>query len=179
MAGQVDKTLTSEVTGLFDTWFRDLKKYVTDDVAEVDKQAAASAYGAFRNTVRHALFGSALTDGEIKAFNEAFGTLKQSYPAVVTQFKTALQQTRSKLNTISQLNNPYLAHYYLGKSADELDVVIGRLDERIEYMSKLQRQDTPESVSSDEPELEADGLTPEQRRNQRFTDIFGPAPQSN
>lgn len=166
MAGTVGEHLTEEVTGFYDTYLRDVRKYIDDNVEDVDAQAAASAYGAFRNTMRHALFGSALTASEIQSFNEAFGTLKQSYPAVLTQFKTAVQQTKSKLETISRLNNPYLAHYYMGTSAEDIDVIISRLDERLNMISQLQGKGTPDSV--DVPPADVRNL------DDKFNNIFGP-----
>ena len=42
----------------------------------------------------------------------------------MTQFKTALMQTRSKLQTIYETNDPVLAHYYMGKNAGKLDNII-------------------------------------------------------
>lgn len=161
--------LTPKVTGVFDSTFRGVKNYLFEEVDEVDAVRAQSAYSAFRNTIRHALFGSALTATEVQSFKEAFGTIKQKYPAVVTQFQTALEQVKSKLSTIAQLNNPYLSHYYMGKSAGEVDEIITRLDERLELFSGV----TPpiKNTTNDDS-----SKSPDQQLNESFETIFGPKP---
>ena len=76
-----------------------------------------------------------MSDSEVKNFTKAFGTLAQKYPAVITQFKQAITQTKAKLETVSQLNNPILAHYYMGGSIDDVEDIIYRLDENIKRLS--------------------------------------------
>ena len=146
--------LTPEVTGAFDSVYRNVKNYVVDNVDEVDQIVAQSAYASFRNTMRHALFGSALTDTEISSFNEAFGTIKEKYPAVVKQFVTALEQTKSKIESIYSLNNPILTKYYFNKSAEDVAIIIRELDNRIEMFKRTKGEkvttdpENPASVSS-------------------------------
>ena len=137
-AGIAADKITPEVTGALDTILRTAAKYVSNsaEIEDIDKVSAASAYAAFRNTVRHGLYGSALTATEVSSFNEAFGTLSQKYPAVISQFKTALMQVRSKLQTIYESNDPVLAHYYMGKNASNMDNMIRALDERLELFNK-------------------------------------------
>ena len=163
----MSKTLTPEVTGALDTTLRNVKNYISDSTDSVDSVAAQSAYGAYRNTIRHALFGSALTETEVTAFNEAFGTLKQKYPAVLTQFKTSIMQLKSKLQTVADTNNPYIAKYYMGKSAEEVDIIIGRLDERLEMLQRAEANGnrtvtddgkTVETPISNDPEGTGDDL---------------------
>ena len=165
-AGVVDDKLTPEVTGAFDTLFRDVKKYISAEVDTDDQLAASSAYAAFRNTTRHALFGATLTQGEIDSFNQAFGTLRQKYPAVMTQFKTALIQTRSKLQSIYELNDPVLTHYYMGKTAEDVSVMIRSIDERLELFGETG------SVTSPSTTDDTGGATTERRS---MESILGPA----
>ncbi len=178
MAQLTEDTLTPEVSGTLDTVLRTAKEYVSNSVKEVDNVQAQSAYAAFRNTVRHALFGSALTDGEIKAFNEAFGNLRQKYPAVVTQFKTALEQTKSKLQTVYDLNDPVLAKYYLGKSTEDIATIIRSIDERIELIRQAEtRGEVP--LVGDTAEIIEQGEQPaDTNTGPDFSKAFGPAPGS-
>ena len=133
--GQPGSTLTEKETGIIDRLIKDTKKYVSDEVEGID---ATSAYAAFRNTIRHALFGSVLTEGEIKSFNEQFGTLKQQTGPILAQFRTALEQVRNKLETISETNNSYVIKFRTGRSQEELNNTIDALDERIDAIANFQ-----------------------------------------
>ena len=164
----VGETLTPEVTGAYDSVYRDVKKYVSDEVD--DKVEASAAWTAFRNTTRRAMSGVALTATEVESFNQAFGTLKQKYPAVMAQFKTALIQTRAKLADIYEQNNPILTQYYMGNKTAELDKIIRGIDERLELFSK--------TGSTEEPaQLTEPGATPggTQEGQPSLESILGPA----
>lgn len=144
--GDPGANLSDSDTGLIDTTFMKAKKFVSDEVGGV---AARSAYAAFRNTVRHALFGSALTEAEIRSFQEAFGGLGQKLGPVLQQFKTALTQVKAKLGSIATMNNPYSAHVRLGVDVQKLDSIIAGIDERIEAMSELDLGNKPEVKDAD------------------------------
>lgn len=134
--GDPAEGLTEADTGIIDSTFNNVKKYIFEEVDDGVK--AASAYAAFRNTARHALYGSALTQGEIDSFNEAFGTLGQKLGPVLQQFKTSLVQTKAQLNSIASMNNPYVAKVRLGVDQENVDDIINSIDQRIEYLnSKL------------------------------------------
>ena len=138
LAGTVGDKLTPEVTGVYDTFLRNIRTFISGNVDQVDQVAAQSAYEAFRATFRHALSGTALTDNEIKLFNTAYGKISLKYPAVAAQFKTMLNEVKSKLEAIQQLNDPYLAHYYLGSKVSNVNSIINRIDERLELISQAQ-----------------------------------------
>lgn len=125
--------LTQEETGLFDNLMTGLKEFVSD---EVSGTAARSSYNTFRNSVRHALYGAALTEAEIKSFNEAFGTLGQQLGPVLSKFKTSLTQVKAKLNSIARMKNPYSAYARLGVDQDQISNIISALDERIKLIDK-------------------------------------------
>jgi len=135
--GDPSKELTEAQTGIIDNTFFNVKKYFTDENIDI---GATSSYAAFRNTVRHALFGSALTEHEIKSFNEAFGTLKQKLGPVLGQFKTGLAQVKAKLESIARFKNPHSAKFRLGVSQAKLDEIIGRIDERIRFLETGQEE---------------------------------------
>jgi hypothetical protein len=120
--------LTAKETGLIDNLLVTAKRYMSDEVGGIE---ATSAYSAFRNTIRHALYGSALTEAEIASFNEAFGTLKQQLGPVLQQFKTAILQVKSKLQSIERMENPYTSRVRLGMDQENVSKVIEALDERI------------------------------------------------
>lgn len=134
--GDPAEGLTEADTGLIDSTFNNVKKYIFEEVDDGVK--AASAYAAFRNTARHALYGSALTQGEIDSFNEAFGTLGQKLGPVLQQFKTSLVQVKAQLGSIASMNNPYVAKVRLGIDQENIDDIINSIDQRVEYLnSKL------------------------------------------
>jgi hypothetical protein len=127
--------MTDQETGLIDRLFRNVKNYVSNDPGGLDM---TSAYAAFRNTVRNALFGSALTDGEIAAFNEAFGTLGQQTGPVLTQFKTGLEQVKSRLESLMNTNDSLVSHFYLGTDQREIAEMVEAIDERIAMLDRTQ-----------------------------------------
>lgn len=154
--GEPGSTLTAKETGVIDRLVKDTKKYITDETEGID---ATSAYAAFRNTIRHALFGSVLTEGEIKSFNEQFGTLKQQTGPILAQFRTALEQVRNKLETIVDTNNSYVMKFRTGKSQEELDRIIDALDDRIEAISEFSPTNVePKATLSPERQAELEAI---------------------
>ena len=138
LAGTVGDKLTPKVTGVYDTFLRKIRKYISDNVEDVDKVAAESSYEAFRGMFRHALAGTALTDNEIELFNTTYGTISQQYPLVAAQFITMLNEVKAQLETIALLNDPFLAHYYLGTKTNNVNGIINRINERLELISQAQ-----------------------------------------
>ena len=126
------KKLSSADTGVIDKFLGGVGKYLSDEVGGLK---AKSSYSAFRNTVRHALFGSALTEAEISSFNEAFGTLGQKLGPVLQQFRTNLVQVRAKLDSIQRNSNPYTTKVRIGVDQKQLDNIIKAFDARIDYLS--------------------------------------------
>lgn len=124
--------LSSADTGIVDKFLGGVNKYLSDEVGGIQ---AKSAYAAFRNTVRHALFGSALTAPEIESFKEAFGALGQKLGPVLQQFKTNLTQVKAKLESIRRNGNPYVMKVRLGVDQEKLDNIISAFDKRIDYIS--------------------------------------------
>lgn len=126
--GKPGTKIGADETGLIDSIFLKTKKYMSDEVGGIE---ATSAYSAFRNSVRHALYGSALTATEVASFNEAFGTLGQKLGPVLQQFKTAITQVKGKLESIARMSNPYTAKVRLGVDQEAVDDMILALDERL------------------------------------------------
>jgi len=123
--------LTPADTGLLDSNLKTLNKYFSDNVKGVE---ASSSYAAFRNSLRNALYGSALTPGEIKSFDQAYGKLGNKLGPVLEQFKTALVETEAKLNSTANLMNPYSAKVRLGADQEKMQSIITALQERIAYI---------------------------------------------
>ena len=124
--------ITDAETGLIDNMLLNFKKYVSDEVGGL---AATSAYASFRNSVRHALYGAALTDAEIKSFNESFATLGQKTGPVLEQFKTAMQQVKANLNSIARMTSPISAKVRLGMDQEGIDRIIAQIDRRIQFLN--------------------------------------------
>lgn len=148
--GDPGSKLTSDQTGLLDSNLASAKKYVSDEVGGVE---ATSAFAAFRNSVRNALFGSALTEAEITSFNDAYGTLGQKAGPVLQQFKTSLEQVKAKLESTQGLMNPYSAQIRLGKDAQKMNEILAGLDARIQYIEGLSQGETmtPEQKKARKP----------------------------
>lgn len=132
--GETSGELTDRETGIIDRMFNTVRRYVTDNSSEGD--ALTSAYSSFRNTVRNAMFGSTLTAAEIRAHNEAFGNLGQQTAPVLRQFRTGLTQLRDRLDSLVNLNDSYVSHFYLGADVDKLQRVIDSIDERVELLDR-------------------------------------------
>ena len=135
-------------TGVLDKSLYDVSKYITDSAKGVDRTAAMAS---FRNTLRHALYGSTLTDGEIKSFNDAFGENKQKLGPVLGQFKVALNQIQAKLDSTANLGNPYTMKVMVGADQERLTKVREALQQRIDYI---------EGVASGKPVQQAN-VTPQ------------------
>lgn len=129
--------LTDAELGPIDTLLRDTKSYFYDDLGG-DKNAVA-AYSTFRNIARNALFGASLTEGEIKAFNESMGTLSKQPGTVLTKLRVQMDNLRNDLQAIYDFNDEYVSHFYLGKGLDELDQSLEAIDERIQFLSKADK----------------------------------------
>ena len=123
--------LTAGQTGMLDNTLTGVSKYLDDSAQDVDKTAAMAA---FRNTLRHALYGSTLTDGEITSFDQAFGNNKQKMGPVLEQFKVAVAQIQAKLDSTAQLGNPYTMKVMVGADQQKLQKVQTALQQRIDYI---------------------------------------------
>lgn len=130
--GDPSSRLTASQTGMIDNQLFELKKYLNDNVKGVEAKAA---YAVMRNSFRHALYGSVLSPGEIEAFNEAFGTLGQKAGPVLQQFNTMLTQVSSKLESISNLQDPYVSKVLLGADQKKLDSIQNAIQARIDYFN--------------------------------------------
>lgn len=115
-------------TGIVDRLLRDTKNYVSNNTSGLD---LSSSYAAFRNTVRRALYGATLTEGETRSFEEQFGTIRQQAGPVLAQFKTGLVQVRDQLESLMNLGDSYVTHFYLGADNAKITRMIDALDERI------------------------------------------------
>lgn len=127
--------ITPEETGLIDSMLSNVQSYISDNVS--DGKQGVAAYESFRNVVRNALFGSALTGAEIDAFNKAAGTLGQQQGPVLAKFMEQLKIVRDNLGGVAQMNDEVLSHYYLGADQEKVSDIIYALDQRISRLSKI------------------------------------------
>ena len=132
--------LTEKETGLLDNLLFNVKKYIFDEApAGTD---AAAAYALYRNTARHAQFGSVLPAGEIKSFTEAFGSLGMQAGPVLSMLRESLVQLKHDYNAIADLENPYVMKWRTGMGEIELEDTINKLDDRIGMIDRV-ANDTP------------------------------------
>ncbi len=129
LGGTAGSELTTQETGLIDRMLNSVKSYVID---EVGGKGATSAYESFRNIFRNALYGASLTQTEVQSFNKAMGTLGQQLQPVLKQLNTQMMSIKNQLESVRDLNDPYLAHYYFGSSIDDVDEAIRAIDERLD-----------------------------------------------
>jgi len=120
--------LTPDETGLLDNTLNNFKKYIFD---EVGGKKATSSYETFRNIFRNALYGSSLTGPEIAAFNKAAGTLGQKFQPVMQQLQVQMETIKNNLESIRDLNDPDIAHYYTGQSIEDIDKAIEAIEDRM------------------------------------------------
>lgn len=177
--GDTASELTSRETGLIDSTVRGFSRYLSDNAEGL---AATSAYTTFRNTLQHALFGSALTGNEIQMMARQFGTLRQQQGPVLQQFQTALEQVKAKLDSVAQLGDSYVSHFYLGQDRDQVETMIQGLEESIDRVQNYRQQGgsgddpimtnevarpgSPEATGSGDAAPDLDSL---------YNDIFGGA----
>ncbi len=128
LGGTAGTELTPDETGLLDNTLNSFKKYMFDEVG--GKKATAS-YETFRNVFRNALYGSSLTKPEIEAFNKAAGTLGQKFQPVMQQLQVQMGTIKNNLESIRDLNDPDIAHYYTGQSIEEIDDAIASIESRM------------------------------------------------
>lgn len=127
--------ITPEETGLIDSMLSNVQSYISDNVT--DGKQGVAAYESFRNVVRNALFGSALTGAEIEAFNKAAGTLGQQQGPVLAKFMEQLKIVRDNLSGVAQMNDEVLSHYYLGTDQEKVADIIYSIDQRINRLNKI------------------------------------------
>lgn len=123
--------ITDQQAGPIDSMIRGVKKYLSNDIGGTEGTAA---YESFRNTLRHALYGASLTQGEIDAFNAAAGSLKEQTGPVLVKLKTQLTELKNKLEAVYDLNDEYVAKYRLNMDLDQVAKVIDAIDERADFI---------------------------------------------
>lgn len=149
--GKAGSELTAAETGPIDSLLRDAKKYISDDVQGT---AATSAYEAYRNLVRNALFGASLTNNETAAFNKAFGTLGEQTGPVLTKLRTQTQMLKDELEGIYYQGDEYVTKFRTGMDMDRLTEVLYQLDERLALFDKVAPEgegEMPTGTTSKQP----------------------------
>lgn len=159
--GEVASELTDEQTGIIDSLFRQVKKYVADDPEGIK---AESAYSAFRNLIKHDLYGASLQPGESANFAKQFGSLLQQRGPVLAQLRTTLTEIKDAYESLQRMNDPMVVAWRTGKTGSELQDVIDNLDDRIEMLNNIAANKPVTTISPPVPEDANRGvLTPERR----------------
>lgn len=129
--------LTADETGILDNMFHQVRKYFSDNIEGIE---GTTTYHAFRNVMRNALMGATLTNAEIKAFDQAAGTLGQQLGPVLKALQTSMTDVRNQLKSMSNDMDPMMAKYYLGTDLDQAERAIDAIDERLRHMTELQER---------------------------------------
>lgn len=128
------KEITDQQAGPIDSMIRGVKKYISNDVEGVQGTAA---YEAFRNTLRHALYGATVSTGETSTFTSAMGSLGEQKGPVLVKLKTQMEDLKEQLSSVYDMNDPYVAKYRLNMDQDKLADVISALEERIDMIDNV------------------------------------------
>lgn len=134
LAAVAGEEITDAEAGPLDSIFRDVRKYISNEVTGIKGTAA---YEAFRNTMKHALFGATQSAGEMKSFQKAAGSLVEQLGPVLVKFRTQIEELKTKLNSVYDLGDDYVAKFHLGMDRDKIAQVINALDERIEMLDTV------------------------------------------
>jgi len=139
-AGKLNETQS----GLYDKLTNNITNYTDQQIGGKKNRAA---YGAFINQFRHELFGSALTDGELAAFKEAYSGLGQRIGPVLAGLRAALVQVKSQMQTLADFNDPIVIKFRTGKSQQEVKASLRGLDERIAFYDNVAAGMTPDQAA--------------------------------
>ena len=150
LASTVGEEITDAETGPLDSLFRSVKKYVSNDIKGVK---GVAAYEAYRNTMRHALFGAAQSVGETKNFNKAIGTLAEQTGPVLARFREQTEELKNKLSAIYDLNDEYVAKYRLNMDMDQIASAISALDERLEMFNNYKPTSKTISATDEDKDI--------------------------
>lgn len=146
--GKEGSELTAAETGPLDSLLREGRKYISDNIQGTE---ATSAYQAYRNLVRNALFGASLTNNEQAEFDKAFGTLKEQTGPVLAKLRTQLQMLQDELSAIYDSGDTYVMKYRLGMDEDRLVSVMNALDQRLELFDNQAPEGTEVTVPTQAP----------------------------
>ena len=164
LGGKAGGAITDAEAGPIDSMLRSVKKYVSN---EIPGTAGTAAYETFRNVFRNALYGASLTSSETAAFTAAAGSLKQQTGPVLQQLLVQLEDVKEQLTSVYDMNDEYVAQYYIGRSREEIDEVVAALDERVEFFKSF----TANEVRADEMRVSPKPLPPGERPS--LDSIFG------
>lgn len=132
--------LSEKQTGFLDAPVAKMFSYINDDTTTKQDK---SSYMALVNTFRHNLFGSALTEGELKAFAAAYGTDGQQLGPVLAGLRSMAVQISSKMQTISNLNNDKVVKFRMGQSAEDIQRAQVGIEQRLEFLNLLESGMSP------------------------------------
>ena len=144
----VGDELRGDQVGILDNMLNSAKAYIVDDATNKEPK---QAYETMRNIFRNTLFGASVTAGEEAAFNRAAGSPNQQLQPILSAVKVQMETVRDQLQTISDLDDPYLAHYYLGGDLADVDAAINRLNSRLGKFTAPKVQATQAAVPAQEP----------------------------
>jgi len=136
-------TLSEAETGVIDKAVSSMSSYINDDTKS---KMGKMAYGALMNSVRHSLFGSAQTDGELKLFKQAYGTLGNQAGTAIAGLSQALQQVKAQITAVADRYPEPIIQGRLGKSRANITSAVKSLDQRIEFYNLVAEGITPDDA---------------------------------
>lgn len=158
--GDLAGDLTDEQTGIIDSVLRTAKKYLFNDVSGIE---AESAYSAFRNLVKHALYGASLQPGESSNFLKQFGSLGQQRGPVLQQLRTTMEELKHAYEGIAAVNNDMVIKWRTGSTKEDLYNVLDALDDRIEFIDNIKNGNPVTTITEPLDTTKKVELTPDVR----------------
>lgn len=166
--GGAGAEVTDAETGPLDAMLRDAKKYISNDIGGT---AATSAYEAYRNMVRNALFGASLTNNETAAFNKAFGTLGEQTGPVLAKLRTQMKMLQDELSSIYNMNDEYVTKFRTGMDSDKLNEALFALDDRLALFDNIAPESAAEPMATAKP-TEPAAAPPAEDRQAQLEELF-------
>lgn len=152
--------LTEDQVGIVDKNLKTFKKYIDENMTDVEAQ---SAWTAYRNIYIHAMAGTAQSEAEAKRVAESFGKLDYKLGPVIAHFNTQLKELDAKLESTSKNMLPLSAKVRLGADREQLAkaqsnvrTTIGYLEARKKFIDRKSSVDpgTYDSYINRQKELE-------------------------
>lgn len=153
--------LTTEQTGIIDTFVGKLDRKITEDF----DTRAKNSYGAFINKFRNNLFGATLTDGELEAFEKAYSTDSDKLGPVLSGLRAAASQLKARFDAIAMQNDEAIIKYDTGLVGADLERAIQNIDSKINQLEAIAEGKAPiqdqQSKSQAQPPSEAKPTQPQ------------------
>jgi len=117
--------ITDAQAGWFDSTFRDVRAYMTNEIGDTK---GVAAYQTFRTNLMRIMSGATITTNEQQALIKSLGSLYQQKGPVLSKLLTQLEDVNNQMQSIYDTNDEHVAHYYLARGLDDIDNSIEQIE---------------------------------------------------